>query len=223
MTIAAKVSNTILAFAACLVLAACSTTTSSNAPATQNTVSEDVVATGKKAHVYLYRGGFNGVFSQGVNQMAQELRNRGVPATSIRWSTSGFTLDQIRADHKNGQVGPIILAGHSLGAEAVKGMANELTKDGIPVDLVIVFDALTSSEVPKGVKRFVNYKAIGSKNNPGNFKPGRGFDGELVNVDVRTLPQLEQANHWNLVNQERLKELAVEEIVTAYRKYGAQG
>ena len=206
--------RSVLAMAVVAIVAACST---SDTGALSNSFAANERPAGAEAQIYLFRGGFNGYFSTGINDMTMALREQGVPATALSWSSEGSALFRIKRAYRNGEAGPIILAGHSLGAEAVIKMARNLTDAGIPVDLVIVFDALGTAKVPKGVERFVNYKASGRKSNPGNFKPGPGFDGKIVNVDIRTLPQLDRASHWNIVNQERLQQLAVEEIAKAYR------
>ncbi len=212
-SVLSKVAHIIVVLAA-LSMAACSTSDFGRA----NYAAPQANAAQPDAQIYLFRGGFNGYFSTGINDMTQALRDRGVPATALSWSGENGALYRIRRAYESGNAGPIILAGHSLGAESVIKMARKLTESGIPVDLVIVFDALGSAEVPKGVRRFVNYKASGRKSNPGNFKPGPGFDGKIVNVDIRTLPDLDKASHWNIVNQEGLQDLAVNEIATVYRR-----
>ena len=173
-----------------------------------------------RAQIYMYRGGFNGVFSTGINEMAADLNSKGVPAKAVSWSAKDKTLAQIRAARAKGGARPIILVGHSLGASVVIAMANDLTEAGIPVDLVITLDPLYATTVPKGVRRFVNFKASGSKDNPGRFSPGPGFDGEIVNVDVRNLPKLEKSSHWNIVNQSDLQTRVMREIRNAYRRGG---
>ncbi len=173
-----------------------------------------------RAQIYMYRGGFNGVFSTGINEMAADLNSRGVPAKAVSWSAKDKTLAQIRAARAQGGARTIILVGHSLGASVVIAMANDLTETGIPVDLVITLDPLYATTVPKGVRRFVNFKASGDKDNPGSFSAAPGFDGEIVNVDIRNLPKLEKSSHWNIVNQSNLQTRVMREIRNAYRRGG---
>lgn len=130
-------------------------------------------------------------------------------------SSSQYAIKQA---YKKDVAHPIILAGHSPGADTALIIAGNLTRAGIPVDLVIVFDPLGSSTVPKGVRKFINFKASGSKNNPGGFKPGPGFNGKIVNVDIRTLPSLKKASHWNIVNQKKLQQRVVNEIAATHRR-----
>lgn len=176
--------------------------------------------TNSSAQIYMFRGGFNGVFSTGITDMASELRQRGVPAQDLSWAASSTTLEKIKKSADgNANVGPIILAGHSLGATSVVGMARALTREGLEVDLVIVFDPLGSTRVPKGVRKLINFKASGSKENPGTFRAGPGFTGDIVNVDIRNLPDLEKSSHWNIVNQEELQRRVIREIEATYRRY----
>lgn len=211
----AKHGRTLFLLTVLAIAAGCTTGDSGNG--LSNNYVAPAAAESSNAQIYLFRGGFNGYFSTGINDMTATLREQGVPARSVSWSAENSALFNIKRAYRSGRAGPIILAGHSLGAETVIKMARNLSDAGIPVDLVIVFDALGTAEVPKGVQRFVNYKARGRKSNPGSFKPGPGFDGQIVNVDIRTLPDLSRASHWNIVNQKALQQLAVEEIDTAYR------
>lgn len=176
------------------------------------------------AQIYMFRGGFNGVFSTGITDMATELRRRGVPAQDLSWAASNASLDKIRKSvAANPQAGPIILAGHSLGASSVIGMARKLTREDIEVDLVIVFDPLGSTRVPKGVRKLINFKASGKKSNPGGFEPGPGFNGEIVNVDIRNLPDLDQSGHFNIVNQAALQRRVIREIESEYVRFNRRG
>lgn len=172
------------------------------------------------AQIYMFRGGFNGIFSTGITEMAAELRRRGVPAQDLSWAASGSSLAKIRkAVADNPKTGPIILAGHSLGAGSVLTMAESLGQSGITVDLIILFDPLSSAKVPGNVRKLVNFKASGNKNNPGGFKPGAGFNGKIVDVDIRNLPDLDSASHWNIVNQQALQKRVIREIETTYRRW----
>ena len=97
-------------------------------------------------------------------------------------------------------------------------LANQLTAEGIPVDLVILFDPISPSPVPKDVQKLINYRASSRADNRGDYKPGPGFKGKIVNLDIRTLPGLGRASHWNMVNQPALQERVVQEIVGVVRQ-----
>ena len=79
---------------------------------------------GSLAQIYMFRGGFIGVFSTGITDMANQLRQRGVPAQDLSWAAGNASLEKIKkAIAANPKARPIILAGHSLGATSVVGMA----------------------------------------------------------------------------------------------------
>jgi len=171
-----------------------------------------------KEQIYMFSGGFNGIFSTGLKTMATELEKRGITAHSESWTVYNRSLKAIKNAYTDDrQPGPVVLAGHSLGCVTAMRLANQLTDAGIPVDLVLLFDPASPSPVPKGVRKLINYKALGQNDNRGNYQPGPGFDGEIVNINTRTLPELGRSNHWNIVNQPALQERVVQEIVRVVR------
>ena len=170
-----------------------------------------------RAQVYLLRGGFGGVFSVGMNDMAADLRGKGVPAKAQSWTDEKTVLATIEKSYAENRRGPIILVGHSLGAGAVMRISRALTAKNIPVNLVVVLDALTTPDISKGVRRFVSYKASGEKEDPGDFKGAPGFNGRIVNVDIRNLPDLETTGHWSMVQQDAMQQRVMRDILRAYR------
>lgn len=170
-----------------------------------------------KEQVYMFRGGFNGVFSTGINTMAAKLGKRGITAHSENWSAFNSSLKAIKKAYADNRTVAVVLVGHSLGGPTAMSLANQLTAVGIPVDLVILFDPIGPSPVPKGVRKLINYQASVRKDYRGDYKPGPGFNGEIVNMNIRTLPELSQSSHWNIVNQPALQERAVQEIVRVVR------
>src|SRR6516164_2095666 len=75
-----------------------------------------------RAHVYLLRGLMN-IFSLGMDTLAEQLNRRGVYATVHGYGEWQSLADRAAVDFKAGKEGPIILIGHSLGADAVMEMA----------------------------------------------------------------------------------------------------
>lgn len=169
--------------------------------------------------IYMFRGGFNGVFSTGINDMAAELGKKGITAHPVSWSAANSSMKAIKRGYAaNGRSGPIVLVCHSLGCDKVIWLANRLIAEGMPVDLVIMLDPLADSPVPKGVQKLINYYVSSHTERRGDFEPGPGFNGRIVNIDIRTLPELGRANHWNIANQPALQELVVQEIVRVVRR-----
>ncbi|MGF2076044.1 hypothetical protein, partial [Enterococcus casseliflavus] len=71
----------------------------------------------------------------------------GLPVSTYnhsRWQTiSAKLIEEYRANPQ--QVVPIILIGHSLGGDASIVMSNWLALNGVPVRLVVIFDAVAQT------------------------------------------------------------------------------
>jgi hypothetical protein len=132
-----------------------------------------------RAHVYLFRG-LADVFSVGMDTLTDELNKRGVYATSHSHTDWKSIADKAAADYKSGKEGPIILIGHSLGADAVMEMADYLGDKGVPVALVVPFDGTQSFPAPGNVGRVLNF----TQRDYAHMRPGPGFRGSLSNVDL---------------------------------------
>jgi thioesterase domain-containing protein len=132
-----------------------------------------------RAHVYLFRG-LADVYSLGMNTLADELNARGVYATAHSHTDWKPIADRAAADYKAKKEAPIILIGHSLGADAVMEMADYLGDKGVPVALVVPFDGTQSFPVPGNVGRVVNF----TQRDYAYMRPGAGFRGSLSNVDL---------------------------------------
>ena len=132
-----------------------------------------------RAHVYLFRG-LADVYSLGMNTLADELNARGVYATAHSHTDWKPIADKAAADYKAGKEAPIILIGHSLGADAVMEMADYLGDKAVPVALVVPFDGTQSFPVPGNVGRVINF----TQRDYAYMRPGTGFRGSLSNVDL---------------------------------------
>jgi hypothetical protein len=159
-----------------------------------------------RAHVYLFRG-LADVFSLGMDTLADELNKRGVYATSHSHNDWKSLADKAAADYKAGKEGPIILIGHSLGADAVMEMADYLGDKGVPVALVIPFDGTQSFPAPANVTRVVNL----TQRDYAYMRPGPGFRGSLDNVDVSSDPEID---HLNIDKSPRLHARAIAEVLS---------
>jgi surfactin synthase thioesterase subunit len=95
------------------------------AAATLLGLSFESVGAGPRPHVYLFRG-LADIFSAGMDTLTEELKKSGVYATSHSHTNWKAIADRAAVDYKAKKEGPIILIGHSLGADAVMEMANYL-------------------------------------------------------------------------------------------------
>ena len=131
--------------------------------------------------VYLLRGWF-GIFSTGMDTMAEMLQGKGIKAEAIGHLEWRSTVSKIVDGRSNGETGLLVLVGHSQGGNNVIDMARELEKHAIPVDLLITLAPFLQEPVPSNVARAVNYYQSPGWGSPLTADPG--FRGELSNVNL---------------------------------------
>src|SRR5262245_20954999 len=88
-------------------------------------------------HVYVMRG-FTGMFSTGMDQLATKLRARGVDATVHPYGAYNSLATEAAALYRRTH-GPIVIIGHSMGADSAISMAEELRQNRVPVALIVTF------------------------------------------------------------------------------------
>jgi len=158
-----------------------------------------------RAHVYLLRGLMN-IFSLGMDTLCAQLNRNGVYATVHGYGEWQSLADRAAVDFKAGKEGPIILIGHSLGADAVMEMAAYLGRKGIPVAMVVPFDGTQSFAASDNVARVLNL----TQRNYAYMRRGPGFHGTLANVDVSSDPNID---HINIDKSPRLHARVVSEVL----------
>ena len=95
----------------------------------------------QRGSVYLMRG-FANVFSLGMDALNDKLKARGVNSHVLGdadWLTISREIEARYAKEKSAL--PVIVMGHSLGANATELVAAELATHHIPVALIVNFDA----------------------------------------------------------------------------------
>lgn len=158
-----------------------------------------------RAHVYLLRGLMN-IFSLGMDQLAAKIAQRGIPASVHNHAEAEAIVAEIAAHYRAGDRGPIILIGHSLGADAVMEMADYLGDKSVPVALVVPFDGTQSFPASGNVARVVNF----TQRDYAHMRKGPGFRGSLVNVDLSGDPSID---HLNIDKSPRLHARVIEEVL----------
>ena len=108
-----------------------------------------------RAHVYLLRGLMN-IFSLGMDTLAEKIQRHGIYATVHNHTEWETLAEQAAAAYRAGKEGPIIIVGHSLGADAVMQMSAYLGRKGVPVALAVPFDARGSYATSSNVGRLLN-------------------------------------------------------------------
>src|SRR5262245_1748712 len=85
--------------------------------------------------------GLANVFSLGLNDLASKLRNQGVPAAVVSGSDVDALANQIvDARIQSGDTRPLVLTGHSYGADDCLRIAETMKSRGLNVDLVVLID-----------------------------------------------------------------------------------
>jgi hypothetical protein len=163
-------------------------------------------------HVYLIRGLLGEIFSRGLDQLAENINNRGVRASVHGLlEVSSLTEEIIRKYKDDPSSAPIILIGHSSGGDAIISMAERMKNADVPVGLAFGFDPTpVAGPVPDNVEVFIN---LFQKTNPiggGEVKAASGFRGRLVNVDLR---EHNEIIHITLDKSSKLHELVADEII----------
>jgi surfactin synthase thioesterase subunit len=140
-------------------------------------------AAGQK--VFLIRG-FANVFSPGIDSLASELQRRGVSVETSNHLSWSLTASDAIEGCRSGQIGSIVLVGHSLGGAAVVDVAKRLQEAGMRVALLVTLDPVSAGQAPGNVRKLENYylsTGIGS-----SIKTDNGFHGQVQNVDVSNRP-----------------------------------
>ena len=159
-----------------------------------------------KGEIYTMRGGLGGVFSKGMNHLEDTLADDyQISASSTVWFKAMPLSDAIIKRYKENKIhGPIILVGHSLGANDQIGVARQLAYADIPVDLLITIDPVLPLRIPPNVKQAVNiYKP--------SFVPL--FSGMALKADDPKLTQIEN------LNVDTLKGMGVNHFTIDKHKY----
>jgi pimeloyl-ACP methyl ester carboxylesterase len=167
-----------------------------------------------RGSVYLFLGLMN-VFSTGLDTLSDELKAKRIANTAMNYSGwLGPAADIEKRWAKNrARTRPIVLIGHSFGADAAMAMAAHLGRDNIPVDLVVIFDATAHWSVTSNVRHVINFygatDGIGKK-----LSPGKGFHGRLENINVDKLNGA--IGHLDIEKQASFHKRVIREVLALY-------
>ncbi|WP_246725969.1 lipase [Rhizobium lusitanum] len=160
-----------------------------------------------RPEVYLLRGLAN-IFSTGLDEIGRKLQADGIDARVEAFTAWRSISDKIVGDRQKYGKQPIALVGHSLGANAIISLAEELDKHHIQVDYIASFAATSPDPLPGNVKRAVNfYFASRSWGLP--LSGGPRFAGRLENRDCSGDLRI---NHFNVEKQSALQDSVVRDI-----------
>ena len=148
--------------------------------------------------------------------MVVKLKAVGVPALISNHSKWQKISAKLIAEYKaNKDVAPIILIGHSLGGDASLVMSNRLGLNGVPVRLVVIFDAVAQTDPMIGdVSEVINY-----------YKP-KGYGQEVdaaarastATIDNVDLTERNDIDHLNIDKIEKLHEEVIVKVVAILKE-----
>ncbi len=172
-----------------------------------------------KGQIYSMRGGLGGIFSIGMNRLEDTFEDKyHIHAKSTTWfkahSLSKTIIKRYKAHEING---PIILIGHSLGANDQIKVAKNLDREHIPVALLLTIDAVSPLPVPPNVKEVYNiYKPSyipffsGQK-----VKAMDPYVTKVTNLNVGNMGA--HVNHWTITLDQEIRKLMDEKILASLK------
>ncbi|CAN5321268.1 hypothetical protein BH10PSE9_BH10PSE9_16550 [soil metagenome] len=177
------------------------------------------VAKEGRGSVYLFLGLAN-VFSTGLETLSDQLRARGVRNTVLNYGGWPNVADEIvERTKRDPRALPVIIIGHSFGADAVIEISAALATRGIPVALAVTFDATQERPVPANVRHFINYYSamdgIGKR-----LEGASGFRGRLENINVDTLDK--GIGHFDIEKFEDFHKRVIGEVLGVIRAGGTR-
>ncbi len=201
----------------------CMDITGRGAAPLNRTIGREAAAKPRVGHIYCMRG-WLGIFSTGMDVLANEIDTKvGAPAVSVadeEWRRlKGWLIEE----HEKGKLDnePLILLGHSWGADDQIRVAQELQAKGISVDLLVLIDPVTPPPIPTNVKRaYCIYKSHPATDGVPFW---RGVSAAvvdpkitpLVNIDLRTADvgfDTSVIDHINIEKSAGVHEMVMDEI-----------
>jgi len=177
--------------------------------ATFSTTAEAQSRKAPQVRVYLLRGLAN-IFSFGMDDLATKLNARGIKATVhsyVDWQTLSATAEEDARAGKRRPT-PVVIIGHSLGADAAVYMGNKVAGAGVPVPLVVTFDPVTPTTASAKIGKVVNYYQAGGS--------GKAVSGPRVqNIDLTGQGSL---SHFNIEKAADLHQRVIAMIEAPARK-----
>ncbi len=167
--------------------------------------------------VYLLRG-FANVFSRGLDQVGQQLNRKGIKVTVAHHVAWRSAAAEIIRNHKKYGHSPVVLIGHSLGANAVIFIAQRLQRHNINVQYLVTLEPTRTLEVPANVGAAVNYYLSNSTMGL-PLKKQRKSSGSFQNIDLKGVRSI---GHFSIENDARVQRMIVENVLQYVESSGAK-
>ena len=147
----------------------------------------------KQGEVYFLRGLAN-IFSLGLDVMAKRVTEDGVANCVFNHHHWNTLAGDLIANNSLGKISfPIIIVGHSLGANVAPLLATKLGAHNIPVSYVVMLDPVEAEPVGRNVAEVVNYYL--PKHKETRLFAAAGFTGTIENINVHLRGGI---NHFNI-------------------------
>ncbi len=176
----------------------------------------------RAGHVYCILG-WLGIWSRGMDVIASRAQSElGVHAISLANPEWHKLAHYIKTEHDAGRwTEPLVLVGHSIGADDQVRVARALNQANVPVDLLLLIDPTLPPHIPPNVVRCVNLY----KSHPVT-DPVPAFRGVRVIADDPTRTAIENVNlrrndvgfdtsvinHFNIAKIRGLQDMVLAEI-----------
>ena len=154
--------------------------------------------------------------NQYTNRLLEvEMKQRGLPVELYNHTSWNAVADKLIEDYKaNKNVAPIIIVGHSLGADAALVLANWLIDHNVPVRLVVTLDGVGEvATMVGGSAEVINY-----------YKPHQfgqevvsthGFKGKITNIDLSDHPEI---GHLNIDKNQMIHDDIITKVLEIMKK-----
>lgn len=154
------------------------------------------------AQIYTIRG-LLGVFSLGMIHLADRIeKETGIPTQSLSFvdakPLSKYLIKRYQSE-SNPCKAPIVLIGHSLGADADIVVAKELNKAHVPVALIIDLDHTHSQTVPSNVATIYNISSGEYKHMPWGCRLiAQSSKTKMIRVNLVKDQNITHVHHFNI-------------------------
>ena len=136
----------------------------------------------RPGEIYFMRGLAN-IFSLGLDAFAKEVSAMGIENcvfNHTHWQA--VVNDIVERSYRNQVNEPVIIIGHSLGANIAPTMASQIGSQNIKVRYVVMMDPVEPTRVGFNVDEIINYYIPKSKDT--KLYPKKNFNGLLTNMDL---------------------------------------
>lgn len=173
-----------------------------------------VAARAERGSVFFLRGLLN-VFSRGMDRLSNKLEAKGIQSRVTNYSHwQQFAVLLVSNYRTDKSLAPVVIVGHSLGADAAVNMGNYLATRGVPVRLIVLFDAVDGASKPgAGIAEVVNYYKSDGVGKVVKVLPS--FTGKLVNIDVSDRKDID---HLNIDKASSLHDEVIANVVSIFGK-----